>query len=352
MAPATSLARLRKRVLDLVETGDLSVVEPCHRLGISRSRYYELRTRYQAYGEAGLLLKPRPPARPDRRVSPALVDQIIAYAIHHPTEGPRTIASALALHRYGGWRVSHGGVYNVLRRAGLERTSAPLAAAEALAAAEGGPITERALRELRALEVTHRHIGSDRLGEQVFLDTMYVGKLKGVGKIWQYSAVDGACSFGFARVRSGEKSAKAAAGFLEHHVLPVYLEAGIELVEVVVDGGPEFKGEFAKTCRRLGIRIHRLPPRSPDLNAFVERFQGAVLHLHYRTAFRYRFYTSAADIDDDLQAWVRFYNFERPHRGYRTKGRRPAEMFYADAPALLVMKGWEPDEFTSQAVRS
>nr|MBA3727871.1 hypothetical protein [Actinomycetota bacterium] len=36
-----------------------------------------------------------------------------------------------------------------------------------------------------------------------------------------------------------------------------------------------------------------------------------------------RFYTSAADIDADLAAWLRFYNFERPHRGYRTKGRRP-----------------------------
>jgi transposase InsO family protein len=320
MAPATSLARLRKRVLDLVAKGGLSVVEACRHLGISRSRYYELRKRYLTYGEAGLL--PKPPAagetgppgvagarRPDCRVR------------HQPPHlRPRTIASALALQRYGGWVVSHGGVYNVLRRAGLERTQARLAAAEALAA-EGGPITERALRELRALVVTHRHIGSDLLGEQVFLDTMYVGKLKGVGKIWQYSAVDGACSFGFAQVRSGEKSAKTAARFLERHVLPVYSEAGIALVEVVVGrrGGVQ-RGAHQEMPAR-GISIHRLPPRSPDLNAFVERFQGTVLHLRYRTAFRYRFYTSARDIDDDLQAWLRFYNFERPHGGYRTRGR-------------------------------
>jgi hypothetical protein len=58
-------------------------------------------------------------------------------------------------------------------------------------------------------------------------------------------------------------------------------------------------------------------------NAFVERFQGTELHLHHRSAFRYRFYTDAGDIDADLQGFVRFYNFERPHRGYRTKGRRP-----------------------------
>lgn len=76
-----------------------------------------------------------------------------------------------------------------------------------------------------------------------------------------------------------------------------------------------------------------------------------MLHLHYRTAFRYRFYTSAADIDADLQAWLRFYNFER-HRGYRTNGRRPAEIFYADCPALLAEKGWDADELTPQNVRS
>lgn len=351
MAPATSLARLRKQVLDLVARREVSVIEACRQLGISRSRYYELRARYLRYGEAGLLPKPRPAERPDRRLPAPLIDQIVAYATEHPTEGPRTIAARLALPRFGGWRVSHGGVYNVLRRAGLGRRSARLAAAEALAASEGGPITERALRDLRSREVAHRHLGSDTPGEQVFFDTMYVGKLKGVGKIWQYSAVDGSCSFGFAHVLAGEKSAQAAAGFLEDHVLPLYREAGIPLREVVVDGGPEFQGEFRRTCARLGISRHQLPARSPDLNAFVERFQGTVLHLHYRTAFRYRFYTRVEDIDADLQAFLRFYNFERPHRGYRTKGRRPAEIFYAHAPELLEMKGWDADEFASPAVR-
>jgi transposase InsO family protein len=91
--------------------------------------------------------------------------------------------------------------------------------------------------------------------------------------------LDGACSFGFARVRAGKKNATAMADFLEHDIVPAYQEAGIPLVEVVTDGGPEFTGRaFARTCVRLGIRWHKLPPRSPNLNAFVERFQGSVLH--------------------------------------------------------------------------
>jgi transposase len=350
MAPAASLARLRKWMLDRVARREVSVVQAAREAGISTSRFYELRARYHAYGEAGLLPKPRPP-RPDRRLSDPLRDQIIAYAIEHPTVGPRTIAAALALPRFGHWTVSHSGVYNVLVRAGLSRRAARLAAAEALSASEGGPITERALRDLRSIERVSTHIGSDTLGEQVFLDTMYVGKLKGVGKIWQYSAVDGSCSFAFAKVLAGEKCAAKAAAVLQNDVAPVYAEAGIELGEVILDGGPEFKREFTATCSRLGVSRHQLPPRSPNLNAFVERFQGSVLHLHYRTAFRYRFYTDAADIDADLQAWMRFYNFERPHRGYRTKGRRPAEIFYANRPDLLELKGWDSDEFTPQSVR-
>jgi len=337
-------------MLDRVARKEVSVVQACREAGISTSRFYELRARYHAYGEAGLLPKPRP-ARPDRRLAAPLRDQIIAYAIEHPTVGPRTIAAALALHRFGAWRVSHSGVYNVLVRAGLSRRSARLAAAESLSATEGGPITERVLRDLRAIERATVHIGSDTPGEQVFFDTMYIGNLKGVGKIWQYSAVDGSCSFAFARVLAGEKSAAKAAAFLEADVAPVYAEAGIALKEAVVDGGPEFQGEFRRTCDNLDVSRHQLPPRSPNLNAFVERFQGSVLHLHYRNAFRYRFYTGAADIDADLQAWMRFYNFERPHRGYRTKGRRPAEIFYANRPDLLEMKGWESDEFTPQSVR-
>lgn len=350
MAPEASLARLRKWMLDRVARQEVSVVQACREAGISTSRFYELRARYLSYGEAGLMPKPRPP-RPDRRCSGPLTDQIIAYAIEHPTVGPRTIGAALALPRFGRWTVSHSGVYNVLRRAGLSRRSARLAAAESLAAAEGGPITERALRDLRAIERATVHIGSETPGEQVFFDTMYVGNLKGVGKIWQYSAVDGSCSFAFARAFAGQKSAARAAAFLTHEVAPIYTEVGIALKEAVVDGGSEFKGEFIRACGELGVSRHQLPPRSPNLNAFVERFQGSVLHLHYRTAFRYRFYTGAEDIDADLQGWMRFYNFERPHRGYRTKGRRPAEIFYADRPDLLELKGWDSDEFILRSVR-
>jgi transposase InsO family protein len=340
VAPADSLARLRKALIDRAERKVAPVTQLCREAGISRSRFYELRARYRRYGEAGLRPKPRPVERADRRLAEPLVDAVVAYAVEHPTHGERTIADALARPRFGGWTVSHGGVRNVLRRAGLGRRLARLAAAESLAASEGGPLTERVLREVRAIERARTvHIGSDTPGEELFLDTFYVGQLKGVGKVWQLSAVDGASSFGIARVMAGDKSAAAMARFLREDVVPACAAAGLEFRTATTDNGPEFGRVFGAACQAAGVRQHRIPPRSPNLNAFVERFQGTVLHLHYRVAFRYRYYTSAATIDADLQAFLRFYNFERPHRGYRTRGRTPASIFFSQQPEFLQQMG-------------
>ena len=340
MAPADSLARLRKALMDRAARREAPVTQLCREAGISRSRFYELRARYRAYGEAGLRPKPRPSERPARQLVEPLVDAILAYAVEHPTHGQRTIADALARPRFGAWTVSHGGVANVLRRAGLGRRLARLAAAESLAASEGGPLTERVLREVRAIaRATTVHIGSEVPGEELFLDTFYVGNLKGVGKVWQLSAVDGASSFAIARVIGGDKTAAVMARFLAEDVVPACRRAGLRLVTATTDNGPEFGRAFGEACRVAGVRQHRIPPRSPNRNAFVERFQGTVLHLHYRIAFRYRYYTSTATIDADLQAWLRFYNFERPHRGYRTRGRTPASIFFSQQPQILHQMG-------------
>lgn len=117
-------------------------------------------------------------------------DQIIAHTVEHPTEGPRSIALQLANARFGGWRVARSTVYNVLKAAGMHRRSMRLAAAEALAASEGGPITERVLRDLRAAAAgpsadAHR-LRRGRPG-RVAGHPCTSANLKGVGRVWQYT---------------------------------------------------------------------------------------------------------------------------------------------------------------------
>jgi hypothetical protein len=63
-------------------------------------------------------------------------------------------------------------------------------------------------------------------------------------------------------------------------------------------------------------------------------------------AFRLRYYASAADVDQDLQGFIRHYNFERPHRGRRLQGATPASRFYAHVPSSSSRK--DSDNMTTQ----
>ena len=43
----------------------------------------------------------------------------------------------------------------------------------------------------------------------------------------------------------------------------------------------------------------------------------------YSVAFRKTFYESLEQLQHDLDGYVAFYNRERAHQGYRTRGRTP-----------------------------
>jgi hypothetical protein len=71
------------------------------------------------------------------------------------------------------------------------------------------------------------------------------------------------------------------------------------------------------------------------INAFVERFQGTVVHLHYRVAFCYPYYTSAAAIDADSRPSCASVTSSASTRGYRTRGRTPASVLVSVRPAFV-----------------
>lgn len=163
-------------------------------------------------------------------------------------------------------------------------------------------------------------------GELVCLDTFYIGKLKGVGKVWQYTACDAACSYALAQV-STEFSAAAAARSLTSRVLPAYRAAGRAVQRVLTNQGNEYRGAFDHACRAQGIQHTLTQPRHAWTNGFVERLQGTILSELWRIEFRRRFFTRVATMQQVLDRYLAFYNHRRPHLGYRTHGRPPAKIF-------------------------
>jgi transposase len=305
-----------------------NVSAACRELGISRSLYYQLRRRFDRYGPDGLHPK-RTQGRPGR---PAQLDaqierRVIAEALAQPAWGPRRLADQLAMRGVG---VAATTVYRALRRHGLGTRRERFGVLERQGAATAGLLTERTRRALEQARPTpsSRHIEAQEVAELVGFDCFYIGHLKGVGRVWQITACDTASSYVLAQVFVGDPSARVAARFLRERVVPHFGQARWPLQRVLTDGGSEFKGAFDEACRALGLRHTRTKPRHAFTNGFVERVQQTILHEHWRVEFRRRYFTRLAQLEASLQSYLRLYNHERPHRGYRTRGRTPAQIVW------------------------
>ena len=303
-----------------------NVSRACREVGISRSLFYRWRRRYTAYGPDGLHPRRRGPQRGRPSALSAQAERaILALALAWPTWGPARLAAQLARPEHGQGRVAPTTIYRLLRRLGLRTRFQRLAVLEAHSAQTAGLLTERTRRRL-ARRSRPRHVQAQRPGELVCIDTFYIGKLKVVGKVWQYTACDAACSYAIAQV-STDFSALAAARFLTTRVLPAYRAAGWPVQRVLTDQGNEYRGAFDRVCQRLRIRHTRTKPRHAWTNGFAERLQGTILTELWRIEFRRRFFTRVTAMQDALDRYLTFYNHQRPHLGYRTRGRTPATIF-------------------------
>jgi transposase InsO family protein len=295
-----------------------NVSEACRRHGMSRTVFYRLRQRLEQYGPDGVHPKRRqarcgrPPA-----VSVQTERRVIAVALAWPTCGPQWYSDQLAR---DGVTIAPVTIWRLLRRHRLGTRRARLAVLERCSAATTGLLTERTVKPVR-------HVAARRPGDLLSLDTFYVGKLKGVGKVWQITGCDAASSFAWARLILGEVTAAAVLAFLREVVRPTYRDAGWRLKRVLTDNGKEFKGAFAAGCEHLGIRVTRTKPRHAWTNGFVERLQKTILHEHWRIAFRRQYFTGRRSLQASLDRFLQFYNHERTHRGYRLNGRTPATVF-------------------------
>lgn len=317
-----SIHASRVRVLREAErTGNVSAT--CRRHGVSRTVFYRLRRQFEQYGADGVHPKRRRAAvgRPSA-LSVQTERRVIAFALAWPTSGPQWLSDQLARE---GVTIAPVTVWRLLRRHQLGTRRARLAVLEQFSAATQGILTERTAQRDRRRT---RHVAAAVPGDLLSLDTFYVGKLKGVGKVWQLTGCDAACSYAWARLVVGEVTSAAVLTFLRDDVRPTYRRAHWRLQRVLTDNGKEFKGDFAAGCERLGVRITRTQPRHAWTNGFVERLQGTILHEHWRIAFRRQYFTGRVALQRSLDTFLEFYNHHRTHRGYRLNGRTPATIFW------------------------
>lgn len=303
----------RVRVLD--HAGQTSITEACRTFGISRTTYYRWADRAARYGLAALMPKARrSPAMPNA-TAPEIVEIVLAEAIVRPTLGARRLLEHLAERDVV---LSASGVQKILVRHRLGRRAQRVAALAQITAAGTGLLSEAA----KDGPFGFCHFAA-RPGDLVALDTFYVGKLKGVGTVWQLTAIDTATRWAICRLFVGDKTAQAAADFVDH-VLERLAEIGVELTGILTDNGPEFIGkDFTGHVTELELIHHRIPPRSPNHNAVCERFQGTALQEFHRPAFHRQRFDRLVDLDAQFQGWLHRYNTTRRNHGDFMRSRTP-----------------------------
>ena len=102
-------------------------------------------------------------------------------------------------------------------------------------------------------------------------------------------------------------TAHTAAAFLKTMLSRMPFEVRV----IQVDGGSEFESVFEALCQELGLTLFVLPPKSPELNAHVERAQRTHTEEFYEV---YLEDLDLKNLNHALQDWERTYNCIRPHQ--------------------------------------
>lgn len=324
----------RIQVFEDWEAGNYETIgELCQRHGFSRQWFYKWRERWEKHGPEGMRSRKPGPDSAHNAIEPETVGQIIEHVKHHPAHGCDWIALELendvhpsTVQRYlNEWELG-----TAKQRLEFHRlTHGEVMTAEDFSAWE----TDRRKSKTRHLEVRYP-------GELVGMDLFYIGTIKGIGRIYQFTAIDCYSSFGFAGIYT-EKTADNAIGFVRNHVLPYFEKTPLQ--RVLTDNGKEFtthwengSHRFTEALKDLGIRQTTTKVKHPWTNGHAERFQQTVLNEFYQKVFQETHYSTVEQLERDLKEYLREYNFERPHQGRRTEGRSPAWLFYEPSkqPAL------------------
>ena len=326
MNAETKIAHQRLSLLELAQNLG-NVAEACRQRDVSRTQFYEYKRRFQTHGLAGL--KDLPPIHHSHpQTTPVeVVDKLLALSIDSPTRGCNWLHDRLQLE---GISVSAPTIQGILNKHSMGSRYDRLLKLEARAVEQEIELTPQQVAWIEKANPAfrERHVESRRPGELLSQDTFYVGRLKGVGKVYLHAVVDTFSSYAFGYLHTS-KQPEAAALVVHNDVMPFYQAHDLTVGAILTDNGREFCGTethpYELYLSLNEIEHRRTKVRSPQTNGFIERFNRTVLDEFFRIVFRTTFYESVETLQADFDAWLVTYNTERPHQGYRNMGRRPIE---------------------------
>jgi transposase InsO family protein len=193
---------------------------------------------------------------------------------------------------------SRSGISRLLRREGLSKLS------ELAPKAQG--------------EETSKKTFKDYEPGFVHIDIKYLPQMPDENqRSYLFVAIDRATRWVFMRVYA-DQTQRSAVDFLRR----VHQAAAFKITKLLTDNGTQFTDRFTskdkqasgthsfdKQCRALNIEHRLSPPRHPQTNGMVERFNGRISEVVKQTRF-----ASAAELASTLNNYLLTYNHHIPQR--------------------------------------
>lgn len=297
----------RAALVDRVLAQGWPVARAAEAMNVSRATAYKWVHRFQQEGPQGLLDRSSAPRRRPHALPPREVDRILR-ARRRTKHGPHRLA----------WSLGHprSTVYAVLRRHGLHRLT--------WMDRPTGRVIRRYERA-RAGELVHvdvKKLGRIPPGGGWRIHgrgpTTAADKRRRLGYDYLHTAVDDHSRVAYVEVHPDERGPTAGA-FLRR-AAAFFASRGVVVEAVMTDNHMSYtlSKDVRATLEEAGVRHLLIPPRRPQVNGKVERFNRTLLE---EWAYA-RLYRSNGARLRALGPWLEFYNSSRPHTAL--DGRPPA----------------------------
>lgn len=296
---------------------------------ISNGNLFELKKRFQLSGIEGFKDLTGPRKNHPRKTPASIVEKILLLSIEHPGWGCVRLSNQL---KGQGLVISSPTIQKILIKNEMGNKNERLWKLEEKALSGKIQLSEEQITKIEKFNPCFRERTNPTSGPAQLLaqDTIMVGSLSGIGKVYLQSVVDTYNSFAFGFLHPGRLPDCAVAA-LHNDVLPFYHGQNIQIKAIVTNNGRQYCGT-EKHHYELYLILNEIEHQTTVIhnslnNGFIERFHQIVFSEFFQKILLKKAYDSIEKLQSDFDGWLYYYNFERPHHGYRNMGKTPYALY-------------------------
>lgn len=323
----TDLAQKRRNQIEVIAASG-NVGAACQKLGMSRSQYYELKRRYEQHGLEGLLNRSSAHHTHPSTTTPEVEKQIVETSLEHPAWGSDKLREHFHKKEI---RISAFTIHKIMRRNKLGNRQERYLYFEDILSHEDIDLTDEQRSFLEKFNPAYRDwdIRIDFPGQLLYQDTILMGRLHDLTKVYMHTVVDSYSSYAFSLLLPNSDP-EGAVKILEDITIPFFNDQGLKLFMIATGDRDTFRSNYIYWgwLKRNDIRSYT-KTEFWKIGA-IERFKRTVNKELFRTAFSSGKYASLDSLQEALNSWLHSYNYERPIHGYPNFGERPIERMLDD----------------------